>query len=85
MLPTPDQLVERAFGLETLLAGDPLRAREALRRLFVDGRVVLHPQPEGHYIAEGRFLPLVVLAQTPAAVHSEVSIAMREPLGPKRS
>jgi hypothetical protein len=79
-LPTPDELVERAFALETLLAGDPLRAREARRRLFVDGRVVLHPQPEGHYVAEGRFLPLVALSDTPDATRSELSMAMREPL-----
>jgi hypothetical protein len=75
VLPTPDELVERALALESLLAGEPLRAREALRRLFVDGRVVLHPQPEGHYIAEGRFLPLVVLTEAPAAAHAELTIA----------
>lgn len=81
-LPTPDELVERALALETVLAGDPLRAREALRRLFADGRVVLHPQPEGHYVAEGRFLPLVALSDMPNATRSELTVAIREALGP---
>ncbi len=61
--PTPDELVERAMDLETLLGGDPLRAREALRRLFAEGEILLHPQPEDHYVAEGRFLPMVALAE----------------------
>jgi hypothetical protein len=79
-LPTPEELIERALDLETVLSGDPLRAREALRRLFVDGRVVLHPQPEGHYVAEGRFLPLVALSDTLHAAPSELTMAIREPL-----
>lgn len=82
VLPTPDELVERALALETLLAGDPLRAREALRRLFVDGRVVLHPQPQGHYVAEGCFLPLVALSDAPEPAHADLTIAMRELLDP---
>jgi hypothetical protein len=84
-LPTPDELVERALALETVLAGDPLRAREALRRLFVDGRVVLHPQRDGHYVAEGRFLPLVALSETPAAALRADNRDARTALGPNRS
>ena len=84
-LPTPGELVERALALETVLAGDPLHAREALRRLFADGHVLLHPQSEGHYVAEGRFLPLVVIAETPATAHSDLAVAMREVLYPPRN
>lgn len=60
-LPTADEVLVRAMDLEATLAGDPVRAREALRRLFKDGRIVLHPQPAGFYTAEASFLPLVAL------------------------
>ena len=60
-LPAPDEVLARAMDLEATLAGDPVRAREALRRLFKDGRIVLRPQPEGHYVAEADFFPLVAL------------------------
>lgn len=58
---TPDEVLGRAMDLEVTLAGDPVRAREALRHLFKDGRIVLRPQPEGHYVAEADFFPLVAL------------------------
>jgi len=35
--------------------------REALRRYFVDGRIVVTAVAEGHYVADGRFLPPVAL------------------------
>jgi len=60
-LPTPAQVAERALGLKRLFEGNPIEVREALRRYFVDGRIVVTPVAEGYYVAEGRFLPLVAL------------------------
>ena len=40
------------------------RAQPALRRSFVDGRIVVTPVAEGYYVAEGRFLPLVALTES---------------------
>ena len=60
-LPTPAEVADRALNLKRLFDGKPLEVREALRRYFVDGRIVLTPVAEGHYVAEGRFLPLVAL------------------------
>ncbi len=60
-LPTPAQVAERALGLRRLFEGNPIEVREALRRYFVDGRIVVTPVAEGYYVAEGRFLPLVAL------------------------
>lgn len=41
---------------------DPLRAREALRGLFENGRISVHPRPDGSYVVKGTFLPLVAVA-----------------------
>jgi len=60
-LPTPAEVAARAVGLKRLFGAHPLEVREALRRYFVDGRIVVMPVAEGHYVAEGRFLPLVAL------------------------
>ncbi|HVY31269.1 MAG TPA: recombinase family protein [Polyangiaceae bacterium] len=61
-LPTPAVVAERAKNLRLLFgSGDPIQVREALRRYFADGRITLTPNPEGHYVAECRFLPLVAL------------------------
>jgi hypothetical protein len=40
-----------------------LAARELLRRLFKDGRVVLEPQPDGVYLARTEVLPLLLLSE----------------------
>jgi len=61
-LPSPDVLLERALDLEALLATDPTRGREELKRLFEKGRLLVEPQPEGHYIARGRLFPLALLS-----------------------
>jgi DNA invertase Pin-like site-specific DNA recombinase len=63
-LPTPDALLDRARDLERVLAADPLRAREALREVFADGKIVVHPQSDGSYVAEATFLPLAAVAGT---------------------
>jgi len=60
-LPTPAEVANRALGLKRLFEGNPIEVREALRRYFVDGRIVVTPVAEGYYVAEGRFLPLVAL------------------------
>ncbi len=54
-------MAERALGLKRLFEGNPIEVREALRRYFVDGRIVVTPVAEGYYVAEGQFLPLVAL------------------------
>ena len=61
-LPSPDVLLERAIDLEALLAADPVRGREELKRLFENGRLLVEPQPEGHCIARGRLFPLALLS-----------------------
>jgi hypothetical protein len=71
-------------------AEDPTRGREELRRLFANGRVLLRPQPEGHYIAEGKLYPLAIFSlrlevETPKARDSLESSGLpallnREPL-----
>ncbi len=45
-----------------MLASDPLRGREALRRFFEGEAIRLEPQPQGHYIAKSRLLPVALLA-----------------------
>ena len=57
-------MAERALGLKRLFEGNPIEVREALRRYFVDGRIVVTPVAEGYYVAEGRFLPLVALTDS---------------------
>jgi hypothetical protein len=60
-LPSPDEVLERALDLQTIVMGEPLRAREVLRQLFDDGRIMVAPQPDGTYVASCAFLPLVAL------------------------
>ncbi|HKO49549.1 MAG TPA: hypothetical protein VJV79_17590, partial [Polyangiaceae bacterium] len=76
-LPTPAEVAARAVGLKRLFSAHPLEVREALRRYFVDGRIVVTPVAEGYYVAEGRFLPLVAL------VDSALDLAPRR--GPQSS
>jgi len=60
-LPTPDALVERAHDLDTVLAADPVRAREALRGVFENGRIEMHPGEDGTYTGRATFLPLAAV------------------------
>jgi len=39
--------------------------REVLRRMTWDGKIVLEPQPDGSYVANSFFMPLVVPPRTP--------------------
>ena len=61
-LPTRDEVRQRVFDLEALMTKHPIKAREVLRQFLRDGRIVLHPQPNGLFIARTDLLPLVVLA-----------------------
>ena len=60
VLPAPDLVIQRALDLQRIAENEPLRAREAIRRLFEGGRLLVKPQPEGHYVAEGRLFPLAL-------------------------
>ena len=61
-LPTPDETAARALRFEEVLLADPIRGREELRRLFENGQVLLRPQPEGFYLAEGKLFPLALFS-----------------------
>ena len=61
-LPTPEETVEHALRFEDVLLKDPARGREELRRLFDEGRVMLRPQPQGFYLAQGKLLPLALFS-----------------------
>ena len=47
-----------------MLEQDPHRSPRSPARLFEGGHITLKPQPEGHYVGEGTFLPLVALARS---------------------
>lgn len=58
VLPTPDHLLARARDLDAVFAANPTRAREMLRGVFEHGRIVMHPQDDGSYVARAGFMPL---------------------------
>ena len=60
-LPGIDDVRRVVFNLKELLVSDPIRAREALRRFFKDGTIVLDPQDDGTYIARSQILPLMTI------------------------
>jgi hypothetical protein len=62
-LPSPEEILRRGRRLHDLFYGKPLRAREALRRYFKEGRIVMKPQPDRTYVAESAYFPLLVLAE----------------------
>jgi hypothetical protein len=53
-LPTPEDVTKCIRILEDVMAADPLAGREQLGRLFEGGRLMLQPQADGGYVAEGR-------------------------------
>lgn len=61
-LPSPEELERLAHDLESRIAQDPLAGRAILRRLLVDGRIVLEPQADGVYLARCAALPAMLLA-----------------------
>ena len=62
-LPSPEQVLARAKNLDRVYSADPMVIREKLRRVFKDGRILPHPQPDGTYVAEGTMLPMIALAE----------------------
>ena len=85
-LPSPEETVERAFQFEKMLLEDPVAGREELRLLFKDEQVLVRPQPDGVYLAEGTLLPLKLFSlrlrpETPKAHHSEESAGLPAILG----
>jgi Arc/MetJ-type ribon-helix-helix transcriptional regulator len=60
-LPTPAEVAASSMALAEVMEADPLRARESLRRLFEGGQLLLHPQPGGFYVAQGRIDVLAFL------------------------
>lgn len=82
-LPSPEQIVARAFDFERMLLEDPIASREELRRMFDGEQIVVRPQPGDFYIAEGTLLPLNVFslrldagAETAKARDSEESAGL---------
>lgn len=61
-LPTPDKVMAGTLNLEKIVASDPTRGREELRKLFEGGRLFLKPQPGAFYIAESKLLPRTMLS-----------------------
>jgi site-specific DNA recombinase len=62
-LPSPAELERVVYDIDARLHQDPLAARELLRRLFKDGRVVLEPQPDRIYLARTEVFPLLLLSE----------------------
>lgn len=65
-LPSADAVIAKSFDLERIIEKDPLRGREALKRLFAGGVIAVYPQPEGHYTAESRLFPLALVLSNAA-------------------
>ena len=48
------------MAIEARAKEDPVAAREALRRMLDNGRIEMHPQPDGSYRAESVIFPLIL-------------------------
>ncbi|MBW2456347.1 MAG: hypothetical protein JRI68_17640 [Deltaproteobacteria bacterium] len=48
------------MAIEARVKEDPIAAREALRRMLDNGRIEMHPQPDGSYRAESVIFPLIL-------------------------
>ena len=62
-LPSLAALTDSVVNLSALLDEDPIAGRHALHRLFRGGRIDLHPQVDGVYLARSELLPLAALAE----------------------
>jgi len=62
-LPSIDAIIARVHKLRELLEADPTRGREALKRYFADGRIILHPNARW-YLARSEFLPVTLVLET---------------------
>lgn len=59
-MPTVDEILEHVLDVEARIKDDPITAREALRWLLLDGKLVMHPQPDGSYLAASAVFPLAL-------------------------
>lgn len=57
-LPTEDEVMAYVVDVEARIKDDPTTAREALRRLLLNGKIIMHPQPDGSWRGESAVLPL---------------------------
>ena len=57
-IPSPEELLGAFLDVERWLTNDIPQCREAVRLLFEDGKITLHPGDDGIYTAEASFLPL---------------------------
>ena len=63
--------------LEGSVKGDPVGFREFMRSTFLaDGKITLHPQPDGTYSARSRILPMRVPAARPAKTKTPETVAV---------
>jgi hypothetical protein len=57
-LPTADEIIQGVLNIEACIRSDPVTAREALRRVLLDGKIVMEPQPNGDYRGRSAVLPM---------------------------
>jgi site-specific DNA recombinase len=59
-LPSPAEVEERILDLRRLAETTPIEARQVLANVF-GGRIEMHPQADGPYLAKTEILPLVLI------------------------
>jgi len=64
-LPTEEEVLAYVVDVEARIKDDPASAREALRRLLLNGRLVMHPQPDGSWRGESAVFPMRLAGKTP--------------------
>jgi DNA invertase Pin-like site-specific DNA recombinase len=63
-LPTEEEILAYVVDVEARIQDDPTSAREALRRLLLDGKLIMHPQPDGSWRGESAVFPLRLAGRT---------------------
>ncbi len=66
-LPSPEAIMVAATDIATNSTRDPVEARERLRSVLRDGRIVLQPQADGTFMAQFNLLPLAFAQDNNAA------------------
>lgn len=59
-LPSDEEVLREVFNITAAMKEDPVAAREQLRRMFRDGRIVLELGPDGVYVGRSELLPLIL-------------------------
>ncbi|PKL56034.1 MAG: hypothetical protein CVV35_06710 [Methanomicrobiales archaeon HGW-Methanomicrobiales-6] len=75
-----DEILERVLDVEARITDDPTTAREAIRRMLLDGKIVMHPEADGSYRAESVIFPLR-LPKSRKPRNQKVSEASRDVVG----